>query len=184
MEVETCDFNIEKACQYVSFVNKFGVTFSNAVSIFEAQSSKLDSLFSLKRGKRGVRALSFEISKMSTWAEVEWCSRRLHKVKSVWDVGPLKAGRRANSVSPPSTGGFIPAHTACCTAHSRMLSIWRRSVGEKKHYNAFQLDTMVQDQFRFDFARSRREWAGCFEGHSALASGPAHSVNVFQHDCG
>jgi len=32
---------------------------------FEAQSSKLESLFSLKRGKRDVRALSFELSKMS-----------------------------------------------------------------------------------------------------------------------
>jgi len=32
---------------------------------FKAQSSKLKSLFSLKRGKRDVRALSFELSKMS-----------------------------------------------------------------------------------------------------------------------
>jgi len=32
---------------------------------FKAQSSKLESLFSLKRGKRDVRALSFELSKMS-----------------------------------------------------------------------------------------------------------------------
>jgi len=39
------------------------VTFSNAVS--KAQSSKLERLFSLKRGKRDVRALSFELSKMS-----------------------------------------------------------------------------------------------------------------------
>jgi len=36
-----------------------GVTFS------KAQSSKLESIFSLKRGKRDVRALSFELSKMS-----------------------------------------------------------------------------------------------------------------------
>jgi len=40
-----------------------GVTFSNAVS--KAQSSKLERLFSLKRGKRDVRALSLELSKMS-----------------------------------------------------------------------------------------------------------------------
>ena len=32
---------------------------------FKAQSSKLERLFSLKRGKRDVRALSFELSKMS-----------------------------------------------------------------------------------------------------------------------
>ena len=32
---------------------------------FKAQSSKLKGLFSLKRGKRDVRALSFELSKMS-----------------------------------------------------------------------------------------------------------------------
>ena len=32
---------------------------------FKAQSSKLERLFSLKRGKRHVRALSFELSKMS-----------------------------------------------------------------------------------------------------------------------
>jgi len=32
---------------------------------FKAQSSKLKRLFSLKRGKRDVRALSFEVSKMS-----------------------------------------------------------------------------------------------------------------------
>ena len=32
---------------------------------FKAQSSKLESLFSLKRGKRDVRALSFELSKTS-----------------------------------------------------------------------------------------------------------------------
>ena len=32
---------------------------------FKAQSSKLESLFSLKRGKRDVRTLSFELSKMS-----------------------------------------------------------------------------------------------------------------------
>jgi len=32
---------------------------------FKARSSKLESLFSLKRGKRDVRALSFELSKMS-----------------------------------------------------------------------------------------------------------------------
>jgi len=32
---------------------------------FKAQSSKLQRLFSLKRGKRDVRALSFELSKMS-----------------------------------------------------------------------------------------------------------------------
>ena len=32
---------------------------------FKAQSSKLESLFSLKRGKRDLRALSFELSKMS-----------------------------------------------------------------------------------------------------------------------
>ena len=32
---------------------------------FKAQSSKLEPLFSLKRGKRDVRALSFELSKMS-----------------------------------------------------------------------------------------------------------------------
>jgi len=40
-----------------------GVTFSNAVSKLKAQ--KLERLFSLKRGKRDVRALSFELSKMS-----------------------------------------------------------------------------------------------------------------------
>jgi len=40
-----------------------GVTFSNAVS--KAQSSKLERLFSLKCGKRDLRALSFELSKMS-----------------------------------------------------------------------------------------------------------------------
>jgi len=34
-------------------------------SCFKAQSSKLERLFSLKRGKRDVRALSFELSKMS-----------------------------------------------------------------------------------------------------------------------
>ena len=33
--------------------------------LFQAQSSKLEGLFSLKRGKRDVRALSFELSKMS-----------------------------------------------------------------------------------------------------------------------
>jgi len=32
---------------------------------FKAQSSKLERLFSMKRGKRDVRALSFELSKMS-----------------------------------------------------------------------------------------------------------------------
>jgi len=32
---------------------------------FKAQSSKLERLFSLKRGKRDVRALSFELSKMT-----------------------------------------------------------------------------------------------------------------------
>ena len=32
---------------------------------FKAQSSKLERLFSLKRGKRDVRALNFELSKMS-----------------------------------------------------------------------------------------------------------------------
>jgi len=32
---------------------------------FKAQSSKLDRLFSLKRGKRDVRALSFELPKMT-----------------------------------------------------------------------------------------------------------------------
>jgi len=32
---------------------------------FKAQSSKLERLFSLKRDKRNVRALSFELSKMS-----------------------------------------------------------------------------------------------------------------------
>ena len=37
---------------------------------FEAQSSKLESLFSLKRGKRDVRALSFELSKMSLHVEL------------------------------------------------------------------------------------------------------------------
>ena len=31
----------------------------------KAQNSKLERLFSLKRGKRDVRALSFELSKMS-----------------------------------------------------------------------------------------------------------------------
>jgi len=41
-----------------------GVTFSNAVS--KTQSSKLERLFPLKRGKRDVRALSFELSKMSS----------------------------------------------------------------------------------------------------------------------
>jgi len=40
-----------------------GVIFSNAVS--KAQSSKLEGLFSLKRGKRDFRALSFELSKMT-----------------------------------------------------------------------------------------------------------------------
>jgi len=34
-------------------------------SYFKVQSSKLERLFSLKRGKRDVRALSFELSKMS-----------------------------------------------------------------------------------------------------------------------
>jgi len=34
-------------------------------SCFKAQSSKLESLFSLKRGKREFRALSLELSKMS-----------------------------------------------------------------------------------------------------------------------
>jgi len=34
-------------------------------SSFKAQSSKLQRLFSLKRGKRDVRALSFELSKMT-----------------------------------------------------------------------------------------------------------------------
>jgi len=33
--------------------------------LFQAQSSKLEGLFPLKRGKRDVRALSFELSKMS-----------------------------------------------------------------------------------------------------------------------
>ena len=32
---------------------------------FKAQSSKLERLFSLKRGKRDVEALSFELSKMT-----------------------------------------------------------------------------------------------------------------------
>ena len=32
---------------------------------FKAQNSKLERLFSLKRGKRDVRALSFELSKMT-----------------------------------------------------------------------------------------------------------------------
>ena len=40
-----------------------GVTFSKALS--KAQSSKLERLFSLKRGKSDVRVLSFELSKMS-----------------------------------------------------------------------------------------------------------------------
>jgi len=38
-----------------------GVTFSKAVSKLKARSSKLERLFSLKRGKRDVRALSFEL---------------------------------------------------------------------------------------------------------------------------
>ena len=42
-----------------------GVTFSNTVSKLKAQSSKLERLFSLKRGKRDFRALSFELSKMT-----------------------------------------------------------------------------------------------------------------------
>jgi len=47
-----------------------GLTFSNAISKLKAQSSKaqsskLESLCLLKRGKRDVRALSFELSKMS-----------------------------------------------------------------------------------------------------------------------
>jgi len=42
---------------------RLGVTFSNAVS--KAQSSKLEHLFSLKRGKRDVGVLSFELSKTS-----------------------------------------------------------------------------------------------------------------------
>jgi len=33
--------------------------------LFQAQSSKLERLFSSKRGKRDVRALSFELSKMT-----------------------------------------------------------------------------------------------------------------------
>jgi len=37
---------------------------------FKAQSSKLESLCSLKRGKRDVRALSFELSKMSPQVEL------------------------------------------------------------------------------------------------------------------
>jgi len=37
---------------------------------FKAQISKLERLFSLKRGKRDVRALSFELSKMSP--QVGW----------------------------------------------------------------------------------------------------------------
>jgi len=38
-----------------------GVIFLNAVSKLKAQSSKLERLFSLKRGKRDVRDLSFEL---------------------------------------------------------------------------------------------------------------------------
>jgi len=38
--------------------------------LFQAQSSKLKRLFSLKRGKRDVRALSFELSKMSPQVEL------------------------------------------------------------------------------------------------------------------
>jgi len=40
-----------------------GVTFSNAVFKLKAQSSKLERLFSLKRGKRDFRALSFSFRK-------------------------------------------------------------------------------------------------------------------------
>ena len=41
-----------------------GVTFLNTVSKIKDQSSNLERLFSLKRGKRDVRALSFDPSKM------------------------------------------------------------------------------------------------------------------------
>ena len=39
---------------------------------FKSESSKLELLFSLKRGKRDVRALSFEVSKMSSGTAQEW----------------------------------------------------------------------------------------------------------------
>jgi len=42
-----------------------GIFFDALNAVSKAQSSKLERLFSLKRGKRDVRALSFELSKMS-----------------------------------------------------------------------------------------------------------------------
>jgi len=50
-----------------------GVTLSNAVSKLKAQSSKLERLFSLKHRKRDVRALSFELSKMSPQVGLAVC---------------------------------------------------------------------------------------------------------------
>ena len=47
---------------------------------FKAQSSKLERLFSLKRGKRDVRALSFELSKMSSQVGLA-VHYRIHKYK-------------------------------------------------------------------------------------------------------
>jgi len=44
---------------------------------FKAQSSKLERLFSLKRGKRDVRALSFELSKMTPQVELAVLSQLL-----------------------------------------------------------------------------------------------------------
>ena len=54
---------------------------------FKAQSSKLESLFSLKRGKRDVRALSFELSKMTPQVGLAVPALReyLHYAKALLD---------------------------------------------------------------------------------------------------
>ena len=75
--LQTVDFRAQDELQILIPVQNQGVPFccdfSTATptwgdlfeSCFKAQSSKLERLFSLKRGKRDFRALSFELSKMT-----------------------------------------------------------------------------------------------------------------------
>jgi len=81
IHLDTTDFASAK-CVWINTTNP---TLGNIFEwCFKAQSSKFERLFSLKRGKRDVRALSFELSKMSPRVglavllflkrEVEWAS--------------------------------------------------------------------------------------------------------------
>ena len=56
------------SCKYIYSQSHLGWHFRKALSKLKAQSSKLERLFSPKRGKRGVRALSFEL-----WNSIRKC---------------------------------------------------------------------------------------------------------------